>query len=254
MRVLLFATGLFVANVVVEAGVCKPARTTASHSDAVSSIESAATSASATLTETFGLSTTETASPESTETSAPGTTLATTTTDILSTSVTEAPSTTTTEEASTTVSSSTGPVATPGSIVGTGPVAGITLQGVDSRFVPLSFGPQTLIFNLVNGKLATGNNNNYLCLTYKDTGVLGPLVLCPFDNFSNAPLACQRSSDGTLACTAPNGSCTSTGTCRRPNNAVSFSQFYVNGDQEGFFGPTTGDFPGYTAISPLLIN
>ncbi|KAG8674055.1 hypothetical protein FPOAC2_00029 [Fusarium poae] len=254
MRVLLFAVGLFAANVVVEAGVCKPAHTTASHSDAVLSIESSATSASTTLTETLGLSTTETVSLESTETSASGSTLATTTTEILSTSVTEAPSATTTAEASTTVSSSTGPVATPGSIVGTGPVAGITLQGDDTRFVALSFGPQTLIFNLVNGKLATGSNNNYLCLSYRDTDVLGPLVLCPFDNFTNAPLNCQQSTDGTLACTAPNGSCTSTGTCRRPNNGAPYSQFYVNDAQEGFFGPASGDFTGYTAINPVLVN
>ncbi|KAF0640575.1 hypothetical protein NXS19_000102 [Fusarium pseudograminearum] len=257
MRVLLFATGLFAANVVVEAGVCKPAHTTASHSDAVSSIESSATSASATVIETVSLSTTETTSAEATETTAPGTTLVTTTSvEIISTSVTEAPTTTTTEEASTTVSSSSAPYFTPGSVVGTGPVAGLTLQGDGQRFIPLSFqqsgSAQTLIFSIVNGKLATGINNNYLCLNYKDEGVLGPLVLCPFDNFENAPLSCQQSSDGTLACTAPNGSCNSSGTCRRPNAGVPFSQFYVNDAQEGFFGPASGDFAGYTALNLVL--
>ncbi|QPC74561.1 hypothetical protein HYE68_005313 [Fusarium pseudograminearum] len=257
MRVLLFATGLFAANVVVEAGVCKPAHTTAPLSDAVSIIESSATSASATVIETASLSTTETTSAEATETTAPSTTLVTTTSvEIISTLVTQAPTTTTTEEASTTVSSSTAPYFTPGSVVGSGPVAGLTLQGDGQRFIPLSFqqsgSAQTLIFNIVNGKLSTGINNNYLCLNYKDQGVLGPLVLCPFDNFENAPLSCQQSSDGTLACTAPNGSCNSSGTCRRPNAGVPFSQFYVNDAQEGFFGPASGDFAGYTALNLVL--
>nr|ACZ63271.1 hypothetical protein FCERE_0002 [Fusarium cerealis] len=257
MRLLLLATGLFAANVVVEAGVCKPAHTTASHSDAVSSIESSATSASATVIETASLSMTETTSAEPTETTAPGTTLATTTSaEVLSTSVTEAPTTTTTEEASTTVSSSTAPYFTPGSVVGSGPVAGLTLQGDGQRFIPLSFqqsgSTQTLIFSVVNGKLATGTNNNYLCLTYKDQGVLGPLTLCPFDNFENAPLSCQQSSDGTLACSAAGGYCNAARTCTRPNNAGRFSQFYVNDAQEGFFGPASGDFAGYTALNLVL--
>ncbi|KAG8355221.1 hypothetical protein FVEN_g6684 [Fusarium venenatum] len=257
MRVLLFATGLSAAIVVVQAGVCKPAYTTTSHSDAVSTIESSATSASATLTETLGLSTTETVSLESTETSAPGTTLATTTTEVLPTSVTEEPTTTTTEGVSATISSSTAPSATPGSIVGTGPVAGLALQGDSTRFIPLSFeqsgSTQTLIFTLLpNGQLFTGSNNNYLCLNYKDVGVLSPLVICPFDNFSSAPLTCLPSSDDTLACSAPNGSCDSSGTCRRPNSGTRFSQFYVNDAQKGFFGPASGDFAGYTAINPVL--
>ncbi|KAK6721219.1 hypothetical protein SNK04_000114 [Fusarium graminearum] len=208
MRVLLYATALFAANVVVEAGSSRLTtihpNTTASHSDAVSSIESTATSASVTVVETVSLSTTETTSAETTETTAPGTTLATTTSaEVLSTSVTEAPTTTTTGETSTTISSSTAPYFTPGSIVGTGPVAGLTLQGDGQRFIPLSFQQsgttQTLIFSLANGKLATGTNKNSLCLAYKDQGVLAPLVLCPFDDFENAPLSCQQSSDGTLA-------------------------------------------------------
>ncbi|KAH7207132.1 hypothetical protein DER44DRAFT_363788 [Fusarium oxysporum] len=234
MRVLSFALALFAADMVVEAGVCKPARTTTA---ATSIVESTTATAPATS---------ETSVIES----------LTSATETLSTDSTEILTASTTEEASTTTTA--GPSYTPGSIVGTGPVAGLTLHGTDSRFIPLSFTPsdstQTLIFTLAaNGQLTTGNNNNYLCLNYKPSGVLGPLVLCPFDNFSNAPLKCTRAASGTLSCTAPNGSCDASGTCRRPNNAVPFSQLYVDGSQNGYFGPSDGNFGSdYTAIDVIL--
>jgi hypothetical protein len=143
---------------------------------------------------------------------------------------------------------------TPGSIVGTGPVADLTLKGNGQRFIPLSFAPsdstQTLIFSLVNNQLSVGNDN-YLCMTYKDEGVLGPLVLCPFDNFSSAPLKCRQTSSGALSCTAPNGSCNASGSCKRPNNAALFYQFYVDDSQSGFFGPP-GTFAGFTALTLIL--
>ncbi|KAF5980427.1 hypothetical protein FBULB1_5202, partial [Fusarium bulbicola] len=114
---------------------------------------------------------------------------------------------------------------------------------------------QTLIFTVAaNGQLATGNNSSYLCLSYRASGVLGPLVLCPFDNFENAPLKCTRAASGTLSCTAPNGSCNQSGSCTRPNNGVAFSQFYVNGSQNGYFGFGPADFngAGYSAINMIL--
>ncbi|KAF5638475.1 uncharacterized protein FTJAE_5271 [Fusarium tjaetaba] len=254
MRVLSFALALFAADMVVEAGVCKPARTTTA---ATSVVESSTTTASAT-SETSVIesltSATETLSTDSSEILTTSTTEAeTTSTEVVSTTTTEAASTTT-EEASTTTTA--GPSFTPGSLVGTGPAAGLTLQGTDSRFIPLSFSDstQTLIFTLAaNGQLATGTNNNYLCLNYKPSGVLGPLVLCPFDNFQNAPLTCTRAASGTLSCTAPNGSCEASGTCRRPNNAAAFSQFYVDGSQNGYFGPANSNFgAGYSAIDVTL--
>ncbi|KAF4501489.1 hypothetical protein FAGAP_2282 [Fusarium agapanthi] len=179
-------------------------------------------------------------------------------TETLSIDSSEILTTTTTEAASTTTTA--GPSLTPGSIVGTGPVAGLTLKGTDSRFIPLSFATsdstQTLILTLAaNGQLATGTNNNYLCLNYKPSGVLGPLVLCPFDNFQNAPLKCTRAASGTLSCTAPNGSCDASGTCRRPNNSASFSQFYVDSSQNGYFGPANSNFgAGYSAIDVILAD
>ncbi|KAM0344805.1 hypothetical protein ACHAPU_007181 [Fusarium lateritium] len=234
MRVLSFALALFAAEMVAEAG-----------SVLTSSVES---STGATSTDYF-TSATETASSDSSiETLVSSTALAeTTSTEVVST---------TTEEAATTTTQDAGPSFTPGSLIGTGPVPDLTLQGGGTRFIPLSFTPsdstQTLIFSLVGGKLSTGINNNYLCLTYKDTGILGPLVLCPIDNFSSAPLTCERTLSGKLSCTAPNGSCNGLGTCRRPNNAVAFSQFYVNSAGEGFFGPATGTFDGFTTIDSIL--
>ncbi|CAG7556380.1 unnamed protein product [Fusarium equiseti] len=271
MRVSSFAVAFFMADVVVEAGVCKPARTTTVESLVTSSVESS-TSLLATSTESL-VSTTETASSEVIETLTSSTALAgststgflsivtteetsiaTTTTEADVTTTREA-STTTAEKASTTTTEA-GPSVTPGSIVGTGPVADQTLKGDGSRSVPLSFTPsdstQTLIFSLLaNGQLFTGSNNNYLCLGYRSVGVLGPLVICPFDNFQNAPLTCTRASSGTLSCTAPNGSCESTGTCRRPNNGARFSQFYVDSTGAGYFGPA-GDFAGFTALDLIL--
>ncbi|RBQ79068.1 hypothetical protein FVER53590_03669 [Fusarium verticillioides] len=254
MRILSFALALFAADMVVEAGVCKPARTTTT---ATSVAESSTTTASAT-SETSVIesltSATETLSTDSSE-------ILTTSTAEAETTSAEAVSTTTTKAASTTEAASTtttaGPSFTPGSLVGTGPVAGLTLQGVDSRFIPLSFATsgstQTLIFTLAaNGQLATGTNNNYLCLNYKPSGVLGPLVLCPFDNFQNAPLQCTRAVSGTLSCTAPNGSCSSSGACTRPNVGVAFSQFYVDGSQNGYFGPADFNGAGYSAIDVIL--
>ncbi|KAI1070413.1 hypothetical protein LB507_010396 [Fusarium sp. FIESC RH6] len=278
MRVSSFAVAFFMADVVVEAGVCKPARTTTAESLVTSSVESS-TALPATSTESVEISlteslvsTTETASSEVIETVISSTALVeTTSTELLSTVATAETSiattttdadvtttgeaSTTTEEASTTTTEA-GPSATPGSIVGTGPVAGQTVKGNGSRFVPLSFASsdstQTLIFSLVsNGQLSTGNNNNYLCLNYKDAGALGPLVLCPFDNFQNAPLTCTRASTGALSCSAPNGSCTQAGTCRRPNNGTPFSQFYVDSSGAGYFGPA-GDFAGFTALDLTL--
>jgi hypothetical protein len=178
----------------------------------------------------------------------------TTSTEPVSTVTTEEASTTTTEQTPTTTTAAAGPVVTPGSIIGTGPVADLTLKGNGQRFIPLSFAPsdstQTLIFSLVNNKLSVGNDN-YLCMTYRDEGVLGPLVLCPFDNYTSAPLKCTRSSSGTLACTAPNGSCSANGSCKRPNNAALFYQFYVDNTQAGYFGPP-GDFAGFTALGLIL--
>ncbi|EXL58520.1 hypothetical protein FOCG_02034 [Fusarium oxysporum f. sp. radicis-lycopersici 26381] len=242
MRVLSFALALFAADMVVEAGVCKPARTTTVATSIVESSTATASAASETSFTESLTSATETLSTDSSE--------------ILTASTTEAETTSTTEEASTTTTA--GPSYTPGSLVGTGPVAGLTLHGTDSRFIPLSFTPsdstQTLIFTLAaNGQLATGNNNNYLCLNYKPSGVLGPLVLCPFDDFTNAPLKCTRAASGTLSCTAPNGSCEASGTCRRSNNAAAFSQLYVDGSQNGYFGPSDGNFGAdYTAIDVIL--
>ncbi|KAF9763121.1 hypothetical protein IL306_003240 [Fusarium sp. DS 682] len=255
MRVLSFALALFAADMVVEAGVCKPARTTTSGAASTSIVESSTATVPATSTETTEVSVTDslTSATETLSTDSSIETLTSTTLD--ETTSTEVVSTTTTEEASTTTTA--GPSATPGSIVGSGPVADLTLHGGGDRYVPLSFtssdSTQTLIFTLAsNGQLATGNNNNYLCLTYNAQGVLGPLVLCPFDNFQSAPLKCQRSSSGVLSCTAPNGSCTS-GTCRRPNNATPFSQFYVDDAQDGYFGPADGNFGvGFTAIDATL--
>ncbi|KAI1034354.1 hypothetical protein LB504_004541 [Fusarium proliferatum] len=252
MRVLSFALALFAADMVVEAGVCKPARTTT----AATSIAESTTATSETSVLESLTSATETLSTDSSETLTASTTEAeTTSTEAVPTTTAEAASTTT-EEASTTTTA--GPSYTPGSIVGTGPAAGQTLHGTDTRFVALSFTPsdstQTLIFTLAaNGQLATGTNNNYLCLNYKPSGVLGPLVLCPFDNFQNAPLKCTRAASGTLSCTAPNGSCTSTGSCARPNSGIPFSQFYVDSSQNGYFGDASGDFgSGYTAIDVIL--
>ncbi|KAF5580405.1 hypothetical protein FPANT_9361 [Fusarium pseudoanthophilum] len=248
MRVLSFALALFAADMVVEAGVCKPARTTTA-ATSTSVLESSTATSSAT-SETSVIesltSATETLSTDSSE-------ILTTTTTEAETTSTEAVSTTT-EEASTTTTA--GPSFTPGSLVGTGPAAGLTLQGTDSRFIPLSFSDstQTLIFTLAaNGQLATGTNNNYLCLNYKPSGVPGPLVLCPFDNFQNAPLTCTRAASGTLSCTAPNGSCQASGSCSRPNNGAAFSQFYVDGSQNGYFGPANSNFgAGYSAIDVIL--
>ncbi|PCD43221.1 hypothetical protein AU210_002322 [Fusarium oxysporum f. sp. radicis-cucumerinum] len=248
MRVLSFALALFAADMVVEAGVCKPAHTTTVATSIVESSTATASAASETSFTESLTSATETLSTDSSEILTASTTEAETTS-------TEAVSTTT-EEASTTTTA--GPSYTPGSLVGTGPVAGLTLHGTDSRFIPLSFTPsdstQTLIFTLAaNGQLATGNNNNYLCLNYKPSGVLGPLVLCPFDDFTNAPLKCTRAASGTLSCTAPNGSCEASGTCRRSNNAAAFSQLYVDGSQNGYFGPSDGNFGAdYTAIDVIL--
>ncbi|KAM0544879.1 hypothetical protein ACHAPJ_011624 [Fusarium lateritium] len=261
-------------DMVVEAGVCKPKRTTTSQSATTSALESSAATVptitsgvSSTESSTFA---TETVSSESSieiltsSTTVEGTTsvelvssatteeASTTTIEEASTTTTEAASTTTTEAASTTTTA--GPSYTPGSIVGTGPVADLTLQGSNSaRFIPLSFASSgsTLIFTLVNNQLSAGNNN-YLCMSYRDTDVPGPLVLCPFDNFTNAPLTCTRSSSGTLACTAPIGSCNSAGTCRRPNNGARFSQFYVDGSQNGYFAASGNQSPGYTALDLIL--
>jgi hypothetical protein len=183
----------------------------------------------------------------------------TTSTEQVSTTITEdattaAASTTTAEETPTTTTVEAGPQMTPGSVVGTGPVADLTLHGDGTRFAPLSFTPsastQTLIFTLVNKKLSLGNNN-YLCVTFKAEGVLGPLVLCPFDNFSSFPLDCERGPSGTLACTAPATYCLASGTCRRPNVATPFSQFYVDNGQSAFFGPP-GTFDGFTALDLVL--
>ncbi|KAH6957298.1 hypothetical protein HG530_014707 [Fusarium avenaceum] len=262
MRVLSLALAFFAADIVVEAGVCKPARTTTAQSVLTSSVESSVTAVSTAVTETSVVSAesltsaTETViSASSIETLTSSITLAgTTSTELVSTVTTAEASTTTTEETATTTTADAGPVVTPGSIVGTGPVAGLTLKGDGQRFTPLSFATsgstQTLIFNLVNNQLSAGNDN-YLCLNYKDVGVLGPLVLCPFDNFSSAPLKCSQNSSGTLSCTAPNGSCDGNGTCRRPNNAALFYQFYVDDAQAGYFGPP-GTFDGFTALSLVL--
>ncbi|KAF4948982.1 hypothetical protein FGADI_9267 [Fusarium gaditjirri] len=261
MLVLSFALALFATGVVVEAGVCKPARTTTAATSIVESTTATAPATSETTVIESLTSATETLSTDASEISTASTTEAeTTSTEAVPTITTEAPTTeaasTTTGEASTTTTA--GPSYTPGSIVGTGPVADLTLHGTDSRFIPLSFTPsdstQTLIFTLAaNGQLATGNNNNYLCLSYKPSGVLGPLVLCPFDNFQNAPLKCTRAASGTLSCTAPNGSCTSPGTCTRHNSGIPFSQFYVDGSQNGYFGDASGNFgSGYTAIDLIL--
>ncbi|KAI8659050.1 hypothetical protein NCS56_01121700 [Fusarium sp. Ph1] len=282
MRVLSFALALFAADMVVEAGVCKPKGITTSQLATTSVLVS---STATVPTVTSGVSATEsltsaieTVSSESSietltsSTTVEGTTsvglvssatteeASTTTAKAASTIITEEASTTTTEEASTTTTeaasttTTAGPSYTPGSIVGTGPVADLTLQGSNSaRFIPLSFASSgsTLIFTLVNNQLSAGNGN-YLCMTYKDTDVPGPLVLCPFDNFSSAPLTCTRSSSGTLACTAKNGSCTSSGTCRRPNNGVPFSQFYVDGSQNGYFAASGNQSPGYTPLDLIL--
>ncbi|KAG7416186.1 hypothetical protein DER46DRAFT_265174 [Fusarium sp. MPI-SDFR-AT-0072] len=247
MRVLSFALALFAADMVVEAGVCKPARTTTAATSIVESTTATAPATSETSVIESLTSATETLSTDSSEILTASTTEAATSTEAAST---------TTEEASTTTTA--GPSFTPGSLVGTGPVAGLTLHGTNSRFIPLSFSPsdstQTLIFTLAaNGQLATGNNNNYLCLNYKPSGVLGPLVLCPFDNYTNAPLVCTRAASGTLSCTAPNGSCEANGSCRRPNNVAAFSQFYVDGSQNGYFGPSDGNFGAdYTSIDVIL--
>ncbi|KIL92298.1 hypothetical protein FAVG1_04707 [Fusarium avenaceum] len=238
MRVLSLALAFFAADIVVEAGVCKPARTTTAQSVLTSSVESSVTAVSTAVTETSVVSAesltsaTETViSASSIETLTSSITLAgTTSTELVSTVTTAEASTTTTEETATTTTADAGPVVTPGSIVGTGPVAGLTLKGDGQRFTPLSFATsgstQTLIFNLVNNQLSAGNNN-YLCLNYKDT------------------------SSGTLSCTAPNGSCDGNGTCRRPNNAALFYQFYVDDAQAGYFGPP-GTFDGFTALSLVL--
>ncbi|RBR24489.1 uncharacterized protein FIESC28_02685 [Fusarium coffeatum] len=238
MRVSSFTVAFFMADVVVEAGVCKPAR----------NVESS-TALPATSTELLSTVTIEETSIATTATEADVTTAgeASTTTIEEASTITEEASTTTTEAGSS---------ATPGSIVSTGPVAGQTMKGDGSRFVPLSFASsdstQTLVFSLLsNGQLSTGGNNNYLCMSYRDVGVLGPLVLCPFDNFTNAPLKCSRASSGTLSCTAPNGSCTTAGTCQRPNNAALFFQFYVDNIGTGYFGPA-GDFAGFTALDLTL--
>ncbi|RFN54309.1 hypothetical protein FIE12Z_1435 [Fusarium flagelliforme] len=270
MRVSSFAVAFLMADAVVEAGVCKPARTTTAESLVTSSVQSS-TSLLATSTESVEVSlteslvsATETTSSELIETLTSSTALAeTTSTGFLSTVTTEETSiattteetSTTTEEASTTITEA-GPSATPGSIVGTGPVADQTLRGDDSRFVPLSFTPsdstQTLIFSLLpNAQLSTGSNGNYLCLHYRDVGALSPLVVCPFDNFQNAPLTCTRASTGALSCSATNGSCDSAGSCRRPNNGARFSQFYVDSTGAGYFGPA-GDFAGFTALDLIL--
>ncbi|KAF5602232.1 hypothetical protein FPCIR_2017 [Fusarium pseudocircinatum] len=255
MRVLSFALALFAADMVVEAGVCKPARTTTTATSVAESSTATASAASETSVIESLTSATETLSTDSSEILTTSTAEAeTTSTEAVSTTTTEA-ATTTTEEASTTTTA--GPSFTPGSLVGTGPVAGLTLQGVDSRFTPLSFATsgstQTLIFTLAaNGQLATGTNNNYLCLNYKASGVLGPLVLCPFDNFQNAPLKCTRAVSGTLSCTAPNGSCSPSGACTRPNVGAAFSQFYVDGSQNGYFGPADFNGAGYSAIDVIL--
>ncbi|KAL4731813.1 hypothetical protein ACLX1H_000805 [Fusarium chlamydosporum] len=266
MRVLSVALAILAADIAVEAGVCKPDHTSASQSFTISSVESSTSTAPTTSTETSGVSSTEsltsstdTISTESLETLTSSTTLTGTTSiePFTTTSTEELSTTTTTEEFSTTTTSDAGPSATPGSIIGSGPVADLPLQGDGSRFIPLSFATsgstQTLIFTLVaNGQLYAGSNNNYLCVNYKDEGVLSPLVICPFDNFQNAPVSCQRSSSGTLSCTAPNGSCNTAGTCRRAINAVPFSQFYVDASQNGYFGPASGSFTGFTAIDPVL--
>ncbi|KAF4987500.1 hypothetical protein FGRMN_10331 [Fusarium graminum] len=255
MRVFSFALALFAAEMVAEAGVCKPSRTTASQSALTSSVESSTAAASTTLIETSEVSTgysasvTETASSDSSiETIASSTALAETTSTAIA-------STVTTDEAATTTTQDAGPSFSPGSLIGTGPVADLTLQGSGSRFVPLSFATsdsaQTLIFSLVSGKLSTGINNNNLCLTYKDKGVLGPLVLCPFDNFNSVPLDCQQL-NGQLSCSVPNGSCDKFGSCNRPPIAIPFSQFYVNNAGEGFFGLAGGSYDGVTAIDPIL--
>ncbi|PNP86000.1 hypothetical protein FNYG_01056 [Fusarium nygamai] len=252
MRVLSFALALFAADMAVEAGIAFGTTT------AATSVVESSTATSSATSETSAIesltSATETLSTDSSEILTTSTTEAETTSpEAVSTTTTEAASTTT-EEASTTTTA--GPSFTPGSLVGTGPVAGLTLQGTDSRFIPLSFSDstQTLIFTLAaNGQLATGTNNNYLCLNYKPSGVLGPLALCPFDNFQNAPLTCTRAAGGTLSCTAPNGSCDPSGTCRRPNNEPAFSQFYVDGSQNGYFGPANSNFgAGYSAIDVIL--
>ncbi|SPJ82319.1 uncharacterized protein FTOL_09724 [Fusarium torulosum] len=262
MRVLSLALAFFAADIVVEAGVCKPARITSSQSVVTSSAESSATAVSTAVTETpvvsaeSPTSTTETViSASATETLTSSITLAgTTSTELVSTAITEEASTTTTEETPTTTTAEAGPSMTPGSIVGTGPVADLTLQGDSTRFIPLSFAPsgstQTLIFTLVNNKLYVGVNN-YLCITNKAEGVLGPLVLCPFDTFTSTPLVCEREPSGTLACTAPATYCQDNGSCRRPNVATAFSQFYVDSSQSGFFGPP-GDFAGFTALDLIL--
>ncbi|KAJ4128953.1 hypothetical protein NW768_007478 [Fusarium equiseti] len=256
MRVSSFAVAFFVADAVVEAGVCKPARTTTAASLVTSSVESS-TTLIATSTEVIEVSLTKLLSTVTTE----ETSIATTTTEADITTSEEA-STTTTEDASTTTEEAStttteaGPSATPGSIVGTGPVADQTLKGDGSRFVPLSFtssdSTQTLIFSLLaNGQLSTGSNSNYLCLSYRDVGALSPLVLCPFDNFQNAPLSCTRASTGALSCTATNGACNNAGSCTRPSNGVRFSQFYVDNTGAGYFGPA-GDFTGFTALDLSL--
>ncbi|RGP73145.1 hypothetical protein FLONG3_6461 [Fusarium longipes] len=258
MRVFSVALAILLADTVVEAGVCKPQHTT------TLSVGSSATTSTETLTESFEISitqsltsSTETPVYSSIETLVSSSVLTeTTSTGVVSATITEETSTTINGVTSTTITTASGPSATPGSIVGTGPVADLTLHGANTRFNPLSFVPsdstQTLIFTIVNGQLSTGNNNNYLCLQYKTAGTLGPFVLCPFDNFQAAPLKCARSSTGTLVCTAPNGSCDASGSCRRPNNAEPFSQFYVDSNQAAFFGPATGDFAGYTAVDLIL--
>ncbi|KAH7235463.1 hypothetical protein BKA59DRAFT_444441 [Fusarium tricinctum] len=263
MRVLSLALAFFAADIVVEAGVCNlRVRTATAQSVLTSSVESSATAVSTAVTETSVVSSesltsaTETViSASSIETLTSSITLAgITSTELVSTVTTEEASTTTTEQTPTTTTAAAGPVVTPGSIIGTGPVADLTLKGNVQRFIPLSFAPsdstQTLIFSLVNNKFSVGNDN-YLCMTYKDEGVLGPLVLCPFSNSTSSPLKCTRTSSGGLACTGPNGSCNASGSCKRPNNAALFYQFYVDDAQSGFFGPP-GTFASFTALTLVL--
>ncbi|KAM0426594.1 hypothetical protein ACHAPT_008288 [Fusarium lateritium] len=262
MRVLSLALALFTADVAVGAALCRPASTrTASQSVSNSAIESStatvpttsATASDTSATETV-TSASETATSESSFTT-------------LTSSTTLAGTTSTTAAASTT--SFAAPSETPGSVVGSGPVANLPLKGTGDRYSPLSFATssssaRTLIFSLSGGRLQE-SNGNYLCVSYRPQGSPPPLVLCPYDDgYNTAPLTCQQRPDGAVSCTSPIGYCdhevveggeddpNDLNSCVRYNTGK-WTQFYTNDGQDASFGDVNGNFGSYTAIVPRLV-
>ncbi|KAM6534387.1 hypothetical protein FALCPG4_004028 [Fusarium falciforme] len=255
MRVLSFALGLLTADLVLGA-VCRPKGTTASQSVTTSTVESSTATVS-TISTTASLTSASETTTSSSETESSFARLTSSTTLPETTSTTAAASTT----------SSAAPSETPGSIIGSGPVAGLTIQGTGARFSSTSFSASSsgrnLIFNLVNNRLQE-SAGDYLCVSYRQPGSPMPLALCPFDNFTFAPLTCQQRPDGVLSCTSPVGYCehkvmadgpdnpNDLNFCRRSNSGT-WTQFYINNNQDVYFGDASGTFAGYTAIDARLV-